>query len=82
MNWQQRAGQIAANLREQGQRSIREIAAATGMGKSSVHQQLQARQRRASVSRIAPVGAGEWLRVVTATGVGSGVCVWRQTWHR
>ena len=46
MNWQQRAGQIAANLREQGQRSIREIAAATGMAKSSVHRQLQARQRR------------------------------------
>jgi len=37
MNWQQRSGQIYANLMEPGLRSIRAIAAATGIAKSSVH---------------------------------------------
>lgn len=46
MNWQQRAGKISANLHEQGHRSIRAIAAATGMAKSSVHRQMQAMKRR------------------------------------
>lgn len=46
MNWQQRTGQLAAYFQEQGQRSIRAIAAATGMTKSSVHRQLQAMKRR------------------------------------
>lgn len=46
MNWQQRSGQIYSNLLEQGQRSIRAIATATGIAKSSVHRQMQAMERR------------------------------------
>lgn len=46
MKWQQRAGQIFTDRLEQGKRSIRSIAAATGIAKSSVHRQLQAIERR------------------------------------
>jgi len=46
MNWQQRSGQIYANLMEPGLRSIRAIAAATGIAKSSVHRLVQAIERR------------------------------------
>lgn len=46
MNWQQRSGQIYANLQEQGKRSVRAMAAATGFAKSSVHRHLQALKRR------------------------------------
>ncbi len=46
MKWQQRTGQIAAYLQEHGLRSVRTIAAATGMAKSSVYRQLQAMKRR------------------------------------
>lgn len=46
MNWQQRSGQIFVNLLEHGLRSIRVIAAATGIAKSSVHRQMQAIERR------------------------------------
>jgi len=45
MNWQQRSGQIYANLMEPGLRSIRAIAAATGIA-SSVHRLVQAIERR------------------------------------
>ncbi len=61
MNWQQRSGQIYSNLLEQGKRSIRAIATATGIAKSSVHRQMQAIARRCSVCRITLVGTSEWL---------------------
>lgn len=46
MNWQQRSGRIYADILEQGKRSVRAIAIATGMTKSSVHRLLQASKRR------------------------------------
>lgn len=81
MNWQQHSGRIYADILEQGKRSVRAIAIATGMTKSSVHRLLQASKRSLAVSRITVVGTSERLPMVTATGVGSGVCVWRQAWH-
>jgi len=67
MNWQQRSGQIYANLMEPGLRSIRAIAAATGIAKSSVHRLVQAIERRHQYpespcgnTRVATSGYTDW----------------------
>jgi len=74
MNWQQRSGQIYANLMEPGLRSIRAIAAATGIAKAACIGLCKRLSVAISIQNR-PVGTPEWLPVVTQIGLGSGVCV-------
>jgi len=80
MNWQQRSGQIYANLMEPGLRSIRAIAAATGIAKSSVHRLVQAIERRHQYPESPlwehPSGyhtdwSGQWCMCSESRGIGN-----------
>jgi len=71
MNWQQRSGQIYANLMEPGLRSIRAMMAATGIAKAAC---IGLCKRLSVAIRIAPVGTPSGY-LVTQIGLGSGVCV-------
>lgn len=76
MNLAQRSQQIFASIQDQGKRSIREIAAAIGIAKSSVHRHSLALLRRNQYpeSPLWEVESGHnWLRLLV---MGSGVCVW------
>jgi len=67
MNLRQRCQQVFDAIREGGQRSIRRIAAATGIPKSSVHRQQRAIERRNQYpeSSLWETAAGqEWLRLL------------------
>lgn len=67
MNWRERAQQIFANIRDNGHRSIRGIAAATGIAKSSVHRHQQAISRRNQhpESPLWELQSGQnWLRLL------------------
>jgi len=78
MNWQQRSGQIYANLMEPGLRSIRAIAAARDCQKQRASACATIERRHQYPE--SPCG-NEWLPVVTQIGLGSGVCVRSQAGH-
>ena len=64
MKLRQRSQQVFEAIREEGQRSIRKIAEATGIAKSSVHRHQQAIRRRKQYaeSELWETGAGgQWL---------------------
>lgn len=67
MNWRERAQQIFASVQDGGKRSIRSIAAATGIAKSSVHRHQQAIERRNQYpeSPLWELQSGQqWLRLL------------------
>lgn len=67
MNWHKRAQEIFANWRDNGKRSVRRIAAATGIAKSSVHRHQRAMERRNQhpESGLWEVESGQqWLRLL------------------
>jgi len=76
MNWQQRSGQIYANLMEPGLRPC--DSGSHRIAKSSVHRLVQGLSVAISIQNR-PVNT-EWLPVVTH-GLGSGVCVRSQAGH-
>jgi len=81
MNFRERTQGIFASLQEQGKRSLRQIAAATGMAKSSAHRHQQALFRRNQYpeSRLWEMASGhQWLQglvwaVVYVFGVKHGI---------
>lgn len=67
MNWHKRSQEIFAYLGDNGKRSIRQIAAATGIAKSSVHRHEQALERRNQhpESGLWELESGQqWLRLL------------------
>jgi len=81
MNLRERTQAILLTCGARQLLSIRRIAAATGMTKSSVHRHRQAIERR-NQYRVAVVGDAEWSPMAATVSVGSGICIRRQAWHR
>ncbi len=72
MNLRQRCQQVFGAMREEAQRSLRKIAAATGIPKSSVHRHKQAMARRNQYpeSSFWETQAGQqWLRLSTSAQI-------------
>jgi len=72
MNLRQRCQQVFDAIREGGQRSIRRIAAATGIPKSSIHRHKQAIERRNQYpeSCLWETAAGQkWLRRLVCSAI-------------
>jgi len=67
MKLRQRSQQVFEAIREGGQRSIRKIAEATGIAKSSVHRHQQAMRRRHQYAESEfweTAAGGQWLRLL------------------
>jgi len=82
MKLRQRSQQIFGAIKEGGKRSIRKIAEATGIAKSSVHRHQQAIKRRNQYSESglwSTAAGGQWLRLKRA---GNNLHLWHQVWHR
>jgi len=69
MKLRQRSQQVFEAIKEGGKRSIRKIAEATGIAKSSVHRHKQALERRNQYPESAlwsMAAGGQWLRLKRA----------------
>ena len=82
MQLRQRSQQVFEAIKQGGKRSIRKIAEATGIAKSSVHRHQQAIERRNQYPE-----SGFWetfLRgaMATVAGARNNLHLWHQVWNR
>jgi len=82
MKLRQHSQQVFEAIKQGGKRSIRKIAEATGIAKSSVHRHQQAIIRRNQYEEVRILVNGSRGAMAEAAGARNNLHLWHQVWHR